>query len=216
MVILRYVIAIAVLLLSAVGTPAHADSSGLVTSFPKALDTDCLDGRAKTYDQCGDQFAMYEEAFAMAQEQEKVLLVSLGAEWCFWCHVFAGTVSVPGAPLEAFAAERFVIVHIDAEFGANYQQVLRSTAADTVYTGGLPLLFVVAADGTFASAIDHKTVANGTQYDLPALEQELGRLYASALIPNDPYRKILRKLPPIGGWPEGQAPEDTQDIITSP
>jgi len=76
------------------------------------------------------------------------------------------------------------------------------------------VIYVVAADGTFAGAIDHKSVANGTQYDLKALEEELGRLYASALIPNDPYRKLLRKLPPIGGWPEGQAPDDVEIITT--
>ena len=104
------------------------------------------------------------------------------------------------------------LAHIDAQHGQNYDKVLRSTAADTVYTGGLPLIFVVAADGTFAGAIDHKQVANGSQYDLTALEEELSRLYASALIPNDPYRKILRKLPPIGGWPEGEAPDDVTVI----
>lgn len=190
-------------------TPAIAEG-GLVESFPKALDKDCRDGRAKTYDQCGDQFALFEEAFATAQAQEKVLLVSLGAEWCFWCHVFAGTVSNPGAPLEEFTAERFVIAHIEAEYAENHKKVLRATAADTVYTGGLPLLFVVADDGTLAGAVDHKAVADGTQYNLPALEKELGRLYATALIPDDPYRKILRKLPPIGGWPDGEAPTETK------
>ena len=202
----------AALLVLAGSQSALAAGDGLVTAFPKALDPECLDGRAKTYDQCGDQFALFEEAFETAQEQEKVLLVSLGAEWCVWCHVFSGTVATPGAPLEAFAAERFVIAHIDAQHGQNYDKVLRSTAADTVYTGGLPLIFVVAADGTFAGAIDHKQVANGSQYDLTALEEELSRLYASALIPNDPYRKILRKLPPIGGWPEGEAPDDVTVI----
>ena len=201
------------LLLSSAAPLAEAETGGLVVSYPEALDPSCLDGRAKTYDQCGDQFALYQQAFETAQAHEKVLLVSLGAEWCFWCYVFAGTVAAPGAPLEAFAAERFVIVHIDAEFGENHEQVLRATAADTVYTGGLPLIFVVAADGTFAGAVDHKAVADGTQYDLAALEEELGRLYASALIPNDPYRKILRKLPPIGGWPDGQAPEDVVETL---
>ena len=211
------VMAIFAALLLAVPAPlAQAEGGGLVTAFPTSLDKTCRDGRAKTYDQCGDQFAMYEDAFAAAQEEEKVLLVSLGAEWCVWCHVFAHTVAAEGAPLETFAAERFVIVHIDAQYGENHEKVLRASAADTVYTGGLPLIFVVAADGTFAGAIDHNTVADGTQYDLAALETELGRLYASALIPNDPYRKILRQLPPIGGWPEGEGPDDAPAAQPSP
>ena len=185
--------------------PAVAEPSK-VTAFPQALDPECRDGRAKLYDQCGDQLALYEAAFAQAQAEEKVLLVSLGAEWCVWCHVFSLTVATPNAPLEMFTAERFVIVHVDAQYGANHKAVLRTTSADTVYTGGLPLLFAVAADGTFAGAVEHRRVANGSRYDLPALEKELGRLYTRALIPDDPFRKLLRQLPPIGGFPADQAP----------
>lgn len=210
----RAIFGLIALFFCTLAAPANAGGDGLVTSYPETLDADCRDGRAKTYDQCGDQFAMFQQAFENAQEQEKVLLVSLGAEWCVWCHVFSNTVAVKGAPLEAFTAERFVIAHIDAQYGLNYQDVLRSTATDTVYTGGLPLIFTVAADGTFAGAIDHKAVADGTQYDLSALESELGRLYVSALIPDDPYRKLLRKLPPIGGWAEGEAPDDVEVIMT--
>lgn len=211
------IIAFAALLLSGVSLPAHARGDGLVTSYPKSLDKTCRDGRAKTYDQCSDQFAMYQEAFDAAQEQEKVLLVSLGAEWCVWCHVFARTVAWPGAPLEDFTAERFVIVHVDAEFGANHEKVLRSSAADTVYTGGLPLIFAVAADGTMAGALDHNVVADGTQYDVDALRGELSRLYLTALIPDHPYRKILRELPPIGGWPsEDSAQEPVEEKSPPP
>ena len=211
---MRIVGVLLALLLASFTSAALAAGDGAVTVFPKKLDPDCRGGRAKTYDQCADQFALYTKAFETAQAEEKVLLVSLGAEWCVWCHVFSYTVAIADAPLEQFTAERFVIAHIDAEYGKNYQQVLRATAADTVYTGGLPLIFVVAADGTFAGAIDHKSVADGTQYNLDSLQEELGRLYASALIPNDPYRKILRQLPPIGGWPEGEGPDEMH--ITEP
>ena len=210
------IIGLAALFVSGFAAPAHARGDGLVTSYPKTLDETCRDGRAKTYDQCGDQFAMYQEAFDDAQEQDKVLLVSLGAEWCVWCHVFAGTVAAPGAPLEDFAAERFVIVHVDAEFGENYEKVLRASAVDTVYTGGLPLIFTVAADGTMAGALDHTRVADGTVYDLDALREELSRLYTTALIPHHPYRKVLRELPPIGGWPEGQTPDESGALLPSP
>ena len=210
-----FVLGLAAALISSIAAPAHARGDGLVTSYPKSLDKSCRDGRAKTYDQCGDQFAMYQAAFDDAQAQDKVLLVSLGAEWCVWCHVFAGTVAAPGARLEAFAAERFVIVHIDAEFGKNHKKVLRASAVDTVYTGGLPLIFTVAADGTMAGALDHERVADGTQYDVDALREELSRLYTTALIPNHPYRKVLRELPPIGGWPEDQG-DDTAEAPPAP
>lgn len=204
------------LTLSTMFATAEAEDHGMVTAFPKVLDKNCLDGRAKTYDQCGDQFTMYQQAFETAQEEEKVLLVSLGAEWCFWCHVFAGTVAAPGAPLEAFAAERFVIAHIDAEHGANHEMVLRSSSVDTVYTGGLPLIFVVAADGTMGGALDHNLVADGTRYDLGSLRKELTRLYTTALIPDHWYRKMLRELPPISVESTDETTKDADTTMPSP
>jgi len=115
----KHVLGMTALFLSAASAPAHAAGDGLVVSFPETLPSDCRDGRAKTYDQCADQFELFQTAFETAQEQEKVLLVSLGAEWCVWCHVFSYTVAIDGAPLEQFTAERFVIAHIDAQYGLN-------------------------------------------------------------------------------------------------
>lgn len=65
-----------------------ASRDAAITSFPKSLDKDCRDGRAKMFDECGDQAALFVRALKQARKEGKVLLVSYGAEWCIWCHVF--------------------------------------------------------------------------------------------------------------------------------
>ncbi len=59
-----------------------------VTSFPKAVDPQCRDGKANTYDECGDQRLVLAAALEAAQQNEKHVLMVYGAEWCIWCHVF--------------------------------------------------------------------------------------------------------------------------------
>lgn len=61
--------------------------------FPAKLDKSCRTGRAKLYDECGDQAALFNEAMKFAAAHDKVLLVSYGADWCIWCHVFYAHIS---------------------------------------------------------------------------------------------------------------------------
>lgn len=58
------------------------------TSFPEKIDPQCNNGTAKLFDECGDQVALFNAALAQANQQRKILLVEIGAEWCIWCHVF--------------------------------------------------------------------------------------------------------------------------------
>ena len=69
-------------------TALAADSKGGITTFPAGIDPNCRRGRAKIYDECADQTALFAQALANAREQQKTVLVSYGAEWCIWCHVF--------------------------------------------------------------------------------------------------------------------------------
>ena len=60
----------------------------IYTGFPESIDPQCRDGTATIYDECGDQLALFREALARANAENKVLLVEYGAEWCIWCYVF--------------------------------------------------------------------------------------------------------------------------------
>ncbi len=59
-----------------------------VTILPQTPIHDCRGGKAKLYDECHLQQLIFDQALRIAQQQGKTLLVSYGAEWCIWCHVF--------------------------------------------------------------------------------------------------------------------------------
>jgi hypothetical protein len=61
----------------------------LYVAYPDKPDPNCRDGKARLFDECGDQIALFEEALVRAKAEGKTLLVEYGAEWCIWCHVFA-------------------------------------------------------------------------------------------------------------------------------
>jgi hypothetical protein len=56
--------------------------------YPEKLDPNCRDGKARIFDECSDQMALFEQARARAKADGKVLMVEFGSEWCIWCHVF--------------------------------------------------------------------------------------------------------------------------------
>jgi len=80
----------AVLLVSQVacGQSGTETLSKAYTSFPKAIDLQCRNGKARIFDECGEQLTLFTTALAQANSEGKVLLVEYGAEWCIWCHVF--------------------------------------------------------------------------------------------------------------------------------
>ncbi len=65
--------------------PASAQE---ITILPDTIDRSCRAGRAALYDECGSQQKLFRQAVVRANEEGKTLLVSYGAEWCIWCHVF--------------------------------------------------------------------------------------------------------------------------------
>jgi hypothetical protein len=69
-------------------TPEQPVSGSKITVIPATFDKACRRGRATLYDECSDQLAVFDTAVTRAAAENKVLLVSYGAEWCIWCHVF--------------------------------------------------------------------------------------------------------------------------------
>lgn len=58
-----------------------------ISHFPETLREDCRDGKAKLYDECGDQVEILTRAITAAKAQNKRVLIIYGGEWCIWCHV---------------------------------------------------------------------------------------------------------------------------------
>lgn len=62
--------------------------AGDIEKFPKTIDKNCRGGGAKIFDECSDQVKLFRVALVRARKSNKTVLVSYGAEWCIWCHVF--------------------------------------------------------------------------------------------------------------------------------
>ena len=82
------VFATAISILASGGSHASNIQEANLIKFPQSIDPNCNRGRAKLYDECGSQLDIFNNALQVANQQNKTLLVSYGAEWCIWCHVF--------------------------------------------------------------------------------------------------------------------------------
>lgn len=146
-----------------------------VPADPQAL---CPAQRVKLYAGCMDQRSLFIEGFLRARAEEKVLLVSFGAEWCIWCHVIdaelTGLTSSAATPEEEataaeladYAAAHFVIVRIDAEGQEGAEAVLDATGGRPHFPGGIPFLFTVDRDGQYVASLRAETTE---------IEDSLGR-----------------------------------------
>ena len=172
-------------------TPTVASGDAVVAHLPAKLDPKCREGDARLYDECGSQLALFETARAEAATSGKVVLVSFGAEWCIWCHVFdshlgggagrfrypvegddvtlverSGEGVLPDAKaLNDFAAKTFVLVHIEGDHAPDGWQVLKASGVDVEKVVGYPYIFTVDANGRFAKALDPN--AAETRRDIP-------------------------------------------------
>ena len=133
------------------------------------------------FDLCRDQTALLKEAQVQARAAGKLVLVSYGADWCIWCHVFEAHLlgqygsftydthdgpytmqendtakgnAAQAAAFRAFVARNFVVVNIAQEAGNSAEAVLRATAADKHFSGGLPFNYVLDRQGRFAGSIE--------------------------------------------------------------
>ena len=87
-----------------------------------------------------------EAAFAHAQEQNKPILLDIGAVWCHWCHVMDRE-SYEDAEIAKVINERYVAVKVDRDerpdVDARYQAAVSAISGQ----GGWPLTAFLTPDG---------------------------------------------------------------------
>ncbi|NOR63925.1 MAG: DUF255 domain-containing protein [Rhodobacteraceae bacterium] len=162
----------------------------VVTILPEMPVEGCRGERAKLYDECGSQVALFEAALQKAKAEGKTLLVSYGAEWCIWCHVFDAYIHGEHTRFEhTFAepadSERYLTPMYERAPDGPYQAALKLTTffaenfvlvhidsryaidgslvlqqSDAAFDGGLPFIFSVDAEGAFMAAMVHDNVEN--------------------------------------------------------
>ncbi len=213
---MQYLAAAAMILLAAAcsgpaGTPAipqtEIDAAAAnIVSFPLTLDPTCRDGRAIAYDQCSNQMDLYTAAVDRAKAEGKAVLVIIGAEWCGWCRAFdahlkgatgrydhvtkkrRGDVSRDALELVSYAAENFIVVHIEDDYAPGADEVVATAGAQAHFQEKYPTILALGPDGKFAAKLDHpyvKIQISGPGayqgYDRSLVLKELKRLHKAAL-----------------------------------
>jgi uncharacterized protein len=87
-----------------------------------------------------------EEAFAVAQRENKPILLDIGAVWCHWCHVMDRE-SYDNPEIAQIVNERFIAVKVDRDerpdIDSRYQVAVSSISGQ----GGWPLTAFLTPDG---------------------------------------------------------------------
>jgi hypothetical protein len=136
---------------------------------------------------------IFRRALEEARATGKIVIVSYGAEWCVWCHLFhyqvegstdGFTLPVEGEhgrilvnvperagrdvardahALNAFVSENFVVAEIDSAHAPDGRAVLEATGANSAFIGHYPFIFSVTPEGRFAVKLDNYRVASTSQ-----------------------------------------------------
>src|SRR5690348_7256793 len=87
-----------------------------------------------------------EEAFAIAQRENRPILLDIGAVWCHWCHVMDRE-SYENPEVAQIINERFVAVKVDhderPDVDSRYQSAIQAISGQ----GGWPLTAFLTPDG---------------------------------------------------------------------
>ncbi|HUR36968.1 MAG TPA: thioredoxin domain-containing protein [Terriglobales bacterium] len=87
-----------------------------------------------------------EEAFALAQRENKPILLDIGAVWCHWCHVMDRE-SYDSAEIAALINENFIAIKVDRDerpdVDSRYQAAVQAISGQ----GGWPLTAFLTPDG---------------------------------------------------------------------
>jgi uncharacterized protein YyaL (SSP411 family) len=86
------------------------------------------------------------EAFALAAEQDKPVLLDIGAVWCHWCHVMDRE-SYENPAIAAVINEHFIAIKVDRDerpdVDSRYQAAVQAMAGQ----GGWPLTAILTPEG---------------------------------------------------------------------
>lgn len=164
-----------------------------IAQFPQSLDKNCLDGKAKLYDECGNQFDVLNPAIQAAKQSNKNVLIIYGGEWCIWCHVIDKYLhgysrkfdyrwryqnemqhwtmyeksnqkaEQEAAELNKYTADNFVIAHIENDASPNGKEVLKSIGFDTSQIGGIPVIIALNQHGKYAAHLPDIDLIKGLE-----------------------------------------------------
>jgi uncharacterized protein len=87
-----------------------------------------------------------EEAFALAQRENKPILLDVGAVWCHWCHVMDRE-SYESAEVAEIINQNFVAVKVDRDERPDVDSRYQAAVSAMTGQGGWPLTVFLTPDG---------------------------------------------------------------------
>ena len=93
-----------------------------------------------------DWYEWNDEAFARAKEQDKPILLDIGAVWCHWCHVIDRE-SYENSTIAKIINEHFVAIKVDRDERPDVDSRYQSAISTISGQGGWPLTGFLLPDG---------------------------------------------------------------------
>ncbi len=93
-----------------------------------------------------DWYEWSEEAFKKAKEEDKPILLSIGAVWCHWCHVMAKE-SFEDPEIARIINENFVAIKVDRDERPDIDRRYQEVVIALTGSGGWPLTVFLTPDG---------------------------------------------------------------------
>lgn len=177
--ILKYGVSVGIMLIQpAFGVMAETTLS----YYPKQIDPSCLGGRALSFDECGLQSVVFNNALQEANKNNKTVLVVFGAEWCVPCHIFKQHImggygkfrfvieatteykmdeyatdldAQQAGELAAFVARNFVLANIEAQHSFDGYNVLQDSSAGNEIGDAIPYVYSVDKNGQFLAELPY-------------------------------------------------------------
>jgi len=122
-----------------------------MSQVPEAKDLNGLSRAASAYlrsamHQPVEWHEWSEEAFALAEEQDKPILLDIGAVWCHWCHVMDRE-SYENAETAKIINEHYVAVKVDRDERPDVDTRYQAAVSSISGQGGWPLTAFLTPDG---------------------------------------------------------------------
>jgi len=162
-----------------------------------------------------DWYPWGDEAFALAREQDKPVLLSIGYSACHWCHVMAHESFEDDATAEVMN-ELFVNIKVDREERPDVDKIYQTAQQLlTQRTGGWPLTMFIDPE-------DRRPFFGGTyfpneaRYGMPAFSELLKSVATYFREQRDEVRRQGAKLTEVLGQLEPPAAGGELEITTEP
>jgi thiol:disulfide interchange protein len=116
------------------------------------------------YDPARNPAEDLQQAIALAQNQNKRIMIELGGDWCIWCK-FMDEFYASHNNILQFRADHYVLVKVNVSDKNMNEDFLSQFPA----AAGYPHIYILDMDGTFLHSQDTAELEDGAESYVPAV-----------------------------------------------